>query len=163
VLDKLKRPFWFGLPLYAWLAGGAALVLGVGYFAFFARSQAAATAQTDGSVDPTLNPYPSTDPGAGSAVPPSPAFSPSGEVIYTQPSPAYLTPSPPIYTPTSTAVATAGPRIITSAPTTYSTPAASGVATVGGYIQRSINNLIAALPTISQPAPAPLARGTRIV
>jgi hypothetical protein len=155
MLERLKQPFWFGLPLYAWVAGGAALALGLGYFAFFARAQAAATTpQTDTSGGSPLNPYPSTDPGAGATVPPATSFDPAGAVVYTQPSPAYLTPSDPVYIPTAAVTSgTVGPssRIVAQP----ASPAGAGVVAVGGYVQQSIGRLIAALPGISRSAPAP--------
>ena len=76
MIEKLKAPFWFGLPGYAWLVGGIALVGGAIYF-LKSRSSAAATAQSTPAVDNSgvLNPYPS---GGGTPVPPSSPIDPNG-------------------------------------------------------------------------------------
>lgn len=79
MIEKLKAPFWFGLPGYAWLAGVVALVGGGLYFYTHRSSSATSAAQNlaapvlDNSG--VLNPYPS---GGGTPVPPSNPIDPNG-------------------------------------------------------------------------------------
>jgi len=107
MIDKLKAPFWFGLPVYAWVAGAVALVAGIGYFGFYARASAGTAAPQvadSGSAD-TVNPFPADPGGVGAAVPPSPVFDNNGTVIGTSTSPSYLQQqSQPIQTPTQVLV-----------------------------------------------------------
>lgn len=105
MIDKLKAPFWFGLPVYAWVAGAVALVAGAGYFFFYARAGGTSvTPQTDSAANNTdLTPYP--DPGGGSLpVPPSPVFDPNGAPIAYSGGVSYLSAQPGA-NPTSTLVA----------------------------------------------------------
>lgn len=77
MMEKLKAPFWFGLPMYAWVAGGVALVAAAGYFFFFAKSTGLQSAQDAMGADPSQpdnNPLPYPDPGAGGYPPPAPAL-----------------------------------------------------------------------------------------
>lgn len=84
VIEKLKAPFWFGLPGYAWLVGGVALVGGAAYFLFFRGSgSSTATSTPQSTATPALDnsgvlsPYGS----GGTTPPPSPAFDPNGSII----------------------------------------------------------------------------------
>lgn len=119
MIDKLKAPFWFGLPLYAWVAGAVALVAGAGYFMFYAKaSGAAAVPQLDSASDSTdLTPYP--DPGSGAGpVPPSSVFDQSGPLPPVPVGNTTLT-AQPSSNPTSTLVA-AGTTHATSGATNSS-------------------------------------------
>lgn len=105
MIEKLKAPFWFGLPVYAWVAGAVALVAGAGYFFFYARAgTSSAVPQLDASAGNTdLAPYP--DPGGGLPVPPTPSFDPNGPPIPYSGGVTYLTAQPGA-NPTSTLVST---------------------------------------------------------
>ena len=80
MIEKLKAPFWFGLPGYAWLVGGLALAGGAVYF-FMHRGTSAATATPQSTGTPALdnsgvlNPYAN---GGGTPVPPSNPIDPNG-------------------------------------------------------------------------------------
>ena len=77
MIEKLKAPFWFGLPGYAWLAGVVALVGGGAYFLMHRSPGSTGAAQGLPVLDNSgvLNPYPS---GGGTPVPPGNPISPNG-------------------------------------------------------------------------------------
>lgn len=115
-MDKLKQPFWFGLPVYAWVAGAVALVAGVAYFGFFAK---AGGSNTDQTSDPTASddgtyPYPT---GVGAVVPPAPAFDNNSFRFIGPPTrtDTFMQPQP-VTTPTAALVVNTGRTRATSAP-----------------------------------------------
>ena len=85
MIEKLKAPFWFGLPGYAWLVGGLALAGGAVYFLFFrgtGSSTATASPQTTQAASGMIDPYAS---GGGTPVPPTNPIDPNGQVPPTDP------------------------------------------------------------------------------